>query len=158
MSDPTPDVPVRPFSPDGEDYRWTDVDLQIYKDTGDAPFRSITRQTLFRRDDLRGELRYFEIAARGHSTLERHQHSHAVVVLRGDGEVLVGDAVYAIKPFDLVVIPSLTWHQFRAEDGPLGFLCMVDRERDKPQIPGPDEIETLRRTPRVAAFLDATRK
>ena len=44
-----------------------------------------------------------------------------------------------MKPFDLVTIPSWTWHQFRATDGePLGFLCMVNAERDRPQLPTPE--------------------
>ncbi len=39
-------------------------------------------------------------------------------------------------PGDLVTIPAWTWHQFRATAGePCGFLCMVNRERDRPQVP-----------------------
>ena len=60
-----------------------------------------------------------------------------------------------MKPYDLVNIPSWTWHQFRATRGePLGFLCMVNAERDKPQLPSPDELRQLRSDRRVAAFLD----
>ena len=47
-----------------------------------------------------------------------------------------GDAVFALDEHDLVTIPALTWHQFRADgDAPLGFLCLVNAERDKPQLP-----------------------
>ena len=56
--------PVRPFAPEGDDYRWTGVEQLRYKEEGGAPFRDVTRQTLFRRPDLRGELRYFEVAPR----------------------------------------------------------------------------------------------
>ena len=56
---------VRPFVPSDGDYRWNGVDLLRYKDDGAAPFRDVTRQTLFRGPDMRGELRYFEVAARG---------------------------------------------------------------------------------------------
>jgi hypothetical protein len=50
----------------------------------------------------------------------------------------------------------MTWHQFRATtEEPLGFLCMVDAQRDKPQLPTPQDVERLRQTPAIAAFLDS---
>jgi hypothetical protein len=49
----------------------------------------------------------------------------------------------------------MTWHQFRAAGPePLGFLCMVDARRDKPELPSAAELARLRRSPEVAAFLD----
>ena len=39
------------------------------------------------------ELRYFEMAPGGYSTLERHEHVHAVLILRGRGHCLVGAEV-----------------------------------------------------------------
>ena len=150
--------PVRPFAPAGDGYRWTAVELTRYKEEGGAPFRDVTRQTLFRDPGMRGELRYFEVAPGGYSTLERHAHVHAVMVLRGAGAALVGEAVYAVKTCDLVTVPPSTWHQFRAApDAPLGFLCMVDAERDRPQLPDAAELLRLREIPSVAAFLDAAR-
>ncbi len=147
--------PVRPFAPSGDEYRWTGVEPLRYKEEGSAPFRDVTRQTLFRRPDLRGELRYFEVAPGGHSTLERHEHVHAVMILRGTGTALVGESVFPVNTFDLVTVPPSTWHQFRASAGvPLGFLCMVDAERDKPQLPEPAELERLRANPAAAAFLE----
>jgi quercetin dioxygenase-like cupin family protein len=126
-----------------------------YKAAGDAPFRDVTRQTLFARPDMAGELRYFEIAPGGHSTLERHEHAHAVMVLRGRGCCLVGREVHAIGTHDLVTVPAMTWHQFRASaDDVLGFLCMVDCGRDRPQLPTPDQLQDLCSTPVVAAFLN----
>jgi mannose-6-phosphate isomerase-like protein (cupin superfamily) len=150
--------PVRPFAPSGDEYRWSEVEPRRYKEEGSAPFRDVTRQTLFCRPDMRGELRYFEVAPGGHSTLERHEHVHAVMILRGTGTVLVGESVFPINTFDLVTVPPSTWHQFRASsDVPLGFLCMVDAERDKPQLPDERELERLRANPAAARFLDAPR-
>ena len=97
---------------------------------------------------------YFEMAPGGYSTLERHEHVHAVLILRGRGHCLVGSEVRAVAPNDLVYIPSMTWHQFRATQGePLGFLCMVNAERDKPQLPTPTELAVLKQDPAVARFL-----
>ena len=48
----------------------------------------------------------------------------------------------------------MTWHQFRATGGePLGFLCMVDAGRDKPQLPSPADVAELERDAEIAAFL-----
>jgi quercetin dioxygenase-like cupin family protein len=136
-------------------FRWQDVDLLAYKQDGVAPFKDITRQVLFTDPALRCELRYFEMAPGGYSTLERHEHVHAVVIYRGSGHCLVGGEVRAVKTGDLVTIPPLTWHQFRATAGePFGFLCMVNAERDRPQLPSEQELAVLRADKRVAAFLD----
>jgi mannose-6-phosphate isomerase-like protein (cupin superfamily) len=67
----------------------------------------------------------------GYSTLERHEHAHAVMILRGRGQCMVGDEVRDVKQFDLITIPGWTWHQFRANGGEaFGFLCMVNSTRD----------------------------
>ena len=142
--------PIRRF----KSFRWEETDLLAYKEEGSAPFKAITRQTLFRDAALKCELRYFEMAAGGYSTLERHEHMHAVLILRGRGEVLVGDEVRKIGTNDLVTIEPWTWHQFRAgPDTPLGFLCMVNAERDKPSLPTAEERKALEADPKIAAFL-----
>jgi len=142
--------PIRRFA----DFRWEDTELLAYKDEGSAPFKAITRQTLFRDPALKGELRYFEMAPGGYSTLERHRHMHAVLILRGAGECLVGGKVYKIATNDLVTIDPMTWHQFRANAGEaLGFLCMVNAERDKPQLPTEEERKAMEAKPDVARFL-----
>lgn len=145
------DTPIRRALPG---FRWEAVEMHAYKAEGEAPFKDVTRQLLFNAADLGCELRYFEVAPGGHSTLERHRHAHAVMVLRGQGRCLVGDAVRAIGLHDLVQIPAWTWHQFRAGDTePLGFLCMVNTERDRPQLPSAEDLAALRQHPAVAEFL-----
>jgi quercetin dioxygenase-like cupin family protein len=135
-------------------FRWEAVAHQPYKQDGSAPFKDISRQVLFHADSLACELRYFEMDAGGYSTLERHEHAHAVMILRGSGDCLVGDEVRAVKPFDLVSIPGWQWHQFRATKGEhLGFLCMVNTQRDRPQLPTADELARLKSNPAVAGFL-----
>jgi quercetin dioxygenase-like cupin family protein len=127
------------------DFHWEEVDVLRYKQEGAAPFKDVTRQVLFESADLPAQLRYFEVAPGGHTTLERHQHVHAVMVIRGRGQCLVGDQAYEIAEHDLVSVPPMTWHQFRAPpDAPLGFLCLVASDRDRPQLPAsPDEALRL---------------
>lgn len=135
-------------------HRWAGVDVKVYKPDGRDLFQDVTRQVLFSRPDLAGELRYFEVAPGGFTTLERHAHVHAVLILRGHGRALVGREVVRFGPHDLVTVPPMAWHQFRAAgDGPMGFLCMVDAVRDKPQLPTADDLATLRTDPAIAAFL-----
>jgi mannose-6-phosphate isomerase-like protein (cupin superfamily) len=135
-------------------FRWQDVPVLEYKPEPGS-FRDVSRQVLFGADaGLPCELRYFEIAPGGHSTLERHEHAHAVVIQCGEGRALVGNEIVELRPLDLVWVPPRTWHQFRTRGAaPLGFLCLVARDRDRPVRPGDAELEELRRDPEVAAFL-----
>jgi quercetin dioxygenase-like cupin family protein len=125
-------------------FHWEGVDVLKYKQEGSAPFKDVTRQVLFESADLPAQLRYFEVAPGGYTTLERHNHVHAVMVIRGHGECLVGDKAYAIDTHDLVNVPPMTWHQFHAApDAPLGFLCLVASDRDRPQLPSPDDAVAI---------------
>ena len=136
------------------DCTWHGVPVLPYKEDGTI-FKSVTRQVLFDgTGDLPVQFRYFEVGPGGHSTLERHQHQHAVMVIRGCGRVLVGETVHEIGMRDVVHIPPMTWHQFRApKDGPLGFLCVVAADRDRPQRPSPEEFAALSEFPGVGDFI-----
>jgi len=137
-----------------DDFRWDGVEMRPYKEDERALFKTITRQVLFSDPNMAGELRYFEVAPGGYSTLERHEHMHAVLILRGRGHCLVGGEVKPIDTRDLVTVPPMTWHQFRATQGePLGFLCMVNAERDKPQLPSAEDLAKLKADADIAAFL-----
>ncbi|MBW3661083.1 MAG: cupin domain-containing protein [Gemmatimonadetes bacterium] len=139
---------------EGREGRWEEVEVRGYKDEPES-FRGVTRQRLFGPESgIAAELRYFEIEPGGWSSLERHEHAHAVMVLRGRGAALVDPEVRHVAPFDLIRVPPRTWHQLRAaEDAPLGFLCLVDPERDAPERPSAEELEEIRRRPGVAEFL-----
>jgi quercetin dioxygenase-like cupin family protein len=139
-------------------YRWDGVALQPYKEDTRALFKSVTRQVLFADPHQESELRYFEVAPGGFSSLERHAHTHNVLILRGHGQCLVGREVREVATHDLIAVPPMTWHQFRATgDEPLGFLCMVNAARDKPQLPTPEELAEIERNPRITDFSNGTR-
>jgi len=137
-----------------EPFRWEGIAVKPYKSEG-THFEGVTRQTLFEGGDgLACDLRYFEIEPGGWSSLERHHHAHAVMIVRGGGRVLVGDHIVEARTHDLVRVPPLTWHQFRAgSDAPLGFLCMVDCERDVPERPDDTALAALRSLPGVGEFI-----
>jgi mannose-6-phosphate isomerase-like protein (cupin superfamily) len=147
-----PDLAVpRSFSDAAQGYRWSEVDVLAYKAEGSAPFKDVTRQVLFDEPEMGCQWRYFEVAAGGHTTLERHEHVHAVMILRGSGIAFVGTRVSPFGPYDLFRVPPMTWHQFRAaDDEPMGFLCLVRSERDRPQLPSPADVAELQADPEVA--------
>lgn len=137
-------------------FRWDGVELLAYKDDdGNPSFKDVTRQKLFTENNPEGlEVRYFEVAAGGHTTLEKHEHTHTVIPIRGSGSCLVGDKVFELKLNDVVHVPTWAWHQFRAsENEELGFLCMVKVERDRPTLPTSAEIAEMRRDQSVSEFI-----
>ena len=134
-------------------FGWESVPVLSYKEGG--PYKDVTRQILFEgAETLPVQWRYFEVQPGGHSTLERHEHIHWVLILRGRGACLVGDEITDIAEHDLVEIRAMQWHQFRAaEDAPLGFLCLVAAERDRPQLPSADDLAALRQDATIADFI-----
>jgi len=136
------------------DFTWENIDILKYKEEG-AHFKAITRQILFEGNrDLPGQLRYFDIAPGGYSTLERHNHEHVVMVIRGAGKALIGAEVISLDRFDIVHIPPRTWHQFQpVGNDSLGFLCLVNKERDKPERPSKAELDEIKKSKAVAQFI-----
>jgi len=143
---------------DAATFSWEGVPPQLYKrgqsgETG-LGWREVVRHTLAGGEAFAFQLRYFEIGRAGFSSLEKHQHAHTIVVLRGRGIVVAGLEVFAVEPFDLVVIPPGAPHQFvNAGEEPFGFLCPVDAERDAPQALSSDELAALLADPEVGAAI-----
>ena len=127
---------------------WAGVEPARYKDEAEGPgcFLGATRHTLLgvAREGpgaaLDFELRYLELSPGGYSSLERHAHPYAVVVLKGKGTVRLGDSVEPVGPFDVVYVAPHEVHRFSADSAePLGFLCIVYRKRDRPVVVPEDE-------------------
>lgn len=126
-------------------YDWEGIPRKDYKTDGSG-FRDISRYTLLGAGsdelELNFQTRYFEIQPGGYSSLERHRHPHSVVVIRGSGSMILGDEIHELGLHDLVFVSPETLHQFHADKGePLGFLCVVDRYRDRPVIPEQEELD-----------------
>jgi quercetin dioxygenase-like cupin family protein len=113
---------------------WDGVPPQDYKPVADHHC-GVMRSVIIGESGERARfhVRYFEIAPGGFSTLEHHRHEHVVVVMRGRGEVRLGEAWHAVGFGDAVYVAPDEVHQLRnrAEE-PFGFLCLVDAERDRP--------------------------
>jgi len=137
-------------------HRWRNIEELVYKDEdGLASFKDVSRRILFGEAHQDGmEVRYFEVDAGGHTTLEKHEHTHLVIPIKGSGACLVGDEVLPLAMHDLVYIPAWAWHQFRAaENEVFGFLCLVKVERDRATLPTKEDIAEMKNNPEVADFI-----
>ena len=110
--------------------------LRPYKEDERALFRAIyLAMVLFSDPAMAGELRYFEVAPGGFSTLERHEHMHGVLILRGRGHCLVGDegGSRSTRTAIFVTVPPMAWHQFlRASRGRAARLSLHGECRARP--------------------------
>lgn len=125
-------------------YQWDSVDCKEYK--GDTTcYKGVHRYSLLGEQPdeqaLTFQTRYFEVEAGGYTSFEYHRHPHSVVVIRGAGTVILGDSLHELSLHDVVYIAPETLHQFHADRGEkLGFVCVVDRYRDRPTLPDEDII------------------
>lgn len=117
--------------------------------------KDVVKYVLFGENEgLNFEVRVFVVEPGGATSLEKHRHQHAVLVLEGEGTAFVGDKVYDIKPFDGIFVPPLTPHQFVANKGSvLKILCVVDVNRDRPQKLSDQELEKLLREPKISGVI-----
>lgn len=126
-------------------FTWQDIEKKEYK-TDTALFKDVHRYSLLGDEipELNLHTRYFEVQTGGYSSLEMHRHPHSVVIIRGSGSVVLNNSVSAIGLHDVIYVAPNTIHQFHADNNePLGFLCMVDRYRDKPVVPDDEQIRKL---------------
>ena len=142
------------------DFRWLGVPQEAYKQDG-STFRAVSRVELMgkRGESCAQHTRYFECAPGGFSTLERHEHEHTVVVLRGQGEVQLGPEIVPLSFGDVVYTAPNHAHQFRCAahaSEPFGFLCIVAADRDRPKPLTADEAkELLKGTDAASAVKEA---
>ncbi|KJR41047.1 ribulose-1,5-bisphosphate carboxylase/oxygenase large subunit [Candidatus Magnetoovum chiemensis] len=121
-----------------DEFNWQGRRLSKYKASDELEFKHISRQELtgIYGENTSFDLRYFEIDGGGYSSLEKHAHEHVIICLRGEGELLNGENVYTLKPYDIAYVAAMSVHQLRnVKSEPFGFFCIVDHRRDKPIKP-----------------------
>lgn len=145
---------IKKFDP--RTYDWEGVDTLVYKQDN-SPFKDVTRQVLFDGAwDIPCQFRYFEVKPGGYSTMEHHEHTHMVMIFRGQGQCLLGDRIVDVNVGDMIEIPGNMMHQFRANQGDhLGFLCLVNQTRDKVKVATEEEKEELMKDAAIAAFMNS---
>jgi quercetin dioxygenase-like cupin family protein len=131
------------------DYRWEGVPTRPYKDVP-ADWARAVRCVLIGagQEATDFHLRYFELAPGGYTSLEKHNHAHVIVAVRGKGIVVAVPQRFDVVPLDTVYIAPEAPHQIiNASQEPFGFLCIVDAVRDRPRALSPDERCRLLRNP-----------
>lgn len=119
-------------------FEWNDRPSERYKDTEDLPFRGVRRVELMGKngEQMNFDLRYFELAPGGYTSLEKHLHTHVIIGARGAGELVRNGDREPLAAHDIAYIEPLAVHQLvNAGDEPFGFYCLVDRDRDRPMSP-----------------------
>lgn len=119
-------------------FRWEGREPVAYKANMELPFRGVSRTELIGAagEHAAFDVRYFEIAPGGHSSLEKHVHTHVIIGACGTGMLLRGETSVSLRPFDVAYVPPLQVHQLRNESAePFGFFCIVDHDRDRPVKP-----------------------
>src|SRR5690349_15832167 len=104
-------------------FRWDGAPAEAYKAAADH-WCGVARTSLAgeRGEQTAFHVRYFEIAPGGFSSLEHHRHEHVVIVLRGRGEVWLGDEAHPLGFGDVVYVAPHEVHQFRNRgEEPFGF-------------------------------------
>ena len=134
------------------DFTWDKIRKHDYKQAeqeGTCSFRDVTRQVLSEGfSDLKFEVRYFEAQQGGYTTLEKHDHAHFVIAARGQGYLILDGTVTEFRPNDAFYIPGGAVHQLvNTGEGPMGFFCMVNADRDPYRLLDKQEFEDFLKTP-----------
>lgn len=131
------------------DYRWEGVPTRPYKDVP-ADWAQAVRCVLIGagQEATDFHLRYFELAPGGYTSLEKHDHAHVIVAVRGKGIVVAAPHRFDVVPLDTVYIAPEAPHQIiNAGQEPFGFLCIVDAVRDRPRALSSGEVSRLMENP-----------
>ncbi|MBD3266877.1 cupin domain-containing protein [bacterium] len=133
---PSAVVEFLPFIKDS--HSWQGREKIQYKASQDMPFEGVERLELIGKhgEQTAFDLRYFEIEPGGYTSLEKHNHTHTVICVRGEGVLKTGETIYTLHPMDVAYIDSMKIHQLQNPNkAPFGFFCIVDHERDRPLPP-----------------------
>lgn len=128
-----------------KNFEWEGISPRVYKDDRSC-YKGVHRYSILGEGEdeqqLNFQTRYFEVEAGGYTTLEYHRHPHTVIIIRGSGTLVLGGELHDLDLHDVVFISPETLHQFHADKGEkLGFICIVDRYRDKPVQPDDQYLE-----------------
>lgn len=117
-------------------FQWEGRPEAEYKADQALPFEGVRRVELVGKagEASAFDLRYFEIAPGGYTSLEQHAHVHTVIGARGEGRAWIEGEEVAVRVNDVIYVDSLEAHQLKNPgQEPFGFYCIVDRDRDRPR-------------------------
>jgi quercetin dioxygenase-like cupin family protein len=91
------------------------------------------RVALSSRDgNLSMAMRFFEVAAGGHTPLHQHPYEHEVLILEGQGTVWREGQEVALKAGHVLFVPADEMHQFKNTGSSLlKFMCLIPAQFQK---------------------------
>jgi ribulose-bisphosphate carboxylase large chain len=131
-------ISARPYLAFQDGFQWQGRESTPYKDAADLAFKGVRRVELVGKSGERThcDLRYFEVQPGGHTSHEKHLHTHIIIGARGKGVLKLGNRRVPLRQHDIAYIEPLKVHQLLNETGePFGFYCIVEHDRDRPMKP-----------------------
>jgi ribulose-bisphosphate carboxylase large chain len=116
-------------------FRWNARSVGEYKNEKTQTFQGVRRIELIgKAGELTSfDLRYFEVEPGGYTSLERHQHTHIIIGIRGNGLMKIEHLEHPIQYLDIAYVKPNAAHQLiNSGSEPFGFFCLADRKRDRP--------------------------
>jgi mannose-6-phosphate isomerase-like protein (cupin superfamily) len=98
------------------------------RDTKRYRFPTHTNDLIFDRAEARASESFFVVLEEGEAP-PRHKHDdteQVFYIIEGRGTLRIGDNDKAcrVKPGDVVLVPSRTWHSIRSSGGPMRYLAV----------------------------------
>ena len=144
-------------------YHWDGIPVIDYKKVSNKSgakltFNNVTRQNIITGEDgVDFEVRLFECGQDGFTTLEKHQHTHIVMIARGFGKIIIGENIYDAEPLDYFIIPKWQPHQLiNTSAEPFSFFCTVNAVRDSFKLLTLNEINKLRKNKEIDKWVKIT--
>ena len=76
-------------------------------------------------------LRLFRLNPGGYTPHHSHDWEHVNYVVKGEGEVTIGDQVFSLTAKDFAFVPPNVMHQFRNNSNDIfEFICIVPKAGD----------------------------
>ena len=75
-------------------------------------------------------MRQFMVDAGGHTPRHHHDYEHEVLILEGSGTAHLSGDDHAVTPGDVLYVPAMAEHQFRAGADGLRFICLAPTSRN----------------------------
>ncbi len=115
-----------------QDPKWEGMRSRLYPTT--TEYAEVTENWLIGKQEGAANfaVRFYRIGAGGFSRKEHHDHDHGVIIIHGEGLLLLGEEKKPFNQGDVLYIPPGIEHQLiNTGSGDLGFFCIIPAKRKK---------------------------
>lgn len=123
---------IKKFSGDWEQvFSWDGAKTRMYQNTED---NQVSETWMIGKAEgaQNFAFRFYQLSPGSHSRKEQHPYDHGMLVLQGEGQVLLGEETHPIQRGDVIYIsPNLLHQVTNTSSAPMGFLCVIPARREK---------------------------